>query len=162
MRHALATPNCVRRPAPWEHYEPMHAFWPAHDLDAQSQLLCGPLHHGAPLRTIRPDRSDLRVLAPQPRQQYPRGVTILEVPAGDDCGQEHSVKVYRDAPFAPVDLLAASYPREVRATVSAARTVWESMTLQLKAYFADTSPVTSQARVSRANTCIAHRSPACR
>jgi hypothetical protein len=56
-----------------------------------------------------------------------RTVTVLQGGGRDHDGQQPSAGVDRDVPLAAVDLFPPSYPLLAVGTVSAARTVWESI-----------------------------------
>jgi hypothetical protein len=125
----LADPGegALHHPAAGQHLEGVSVAFADH-LDGQVEGARGPGHQLAGIAGIRPGEPDVAAAGAQPPQQRLRAVAVL-----DGCGvtttasssPRTSTAMWR---LRPLTFLPLSQPRLVRATVSAARTDWESMT----------------------------------
>lgn len=87
----------------------------------------GPDQEFAGVGAVGPDQRDPLVPVAQARQRALGTVAVLDAGGGDDNDQQQTQGIHDDVPLGALHFLAASYPREMVATVSAARSDCESM-----------------------------------
>jgi hypothetical protein len=131
-----------------QHNEPGLVVTAFDDLKGELEFLAGPVDEAAGVAAVGPYQRDLPVAGVEPGQYAAGGVAVGGVGRGDQHYRHQAECVHDDVPLAPVDLLAASKPREAAGTDAAPFTDCESMI----------AAVGSTWRPSLARTCPRSRS----